>query len=150
MERSIDWILRQKGREVIAVEPDATVLEAVHRMNEAHTGSVLVLEGGQLVGIFTERDVLRRIAEMRRNVDTTRVREVMSRDPVTVDPSRSVGRTLALMTERRVRHLPVVRDGRVLGVVSIGDLVWSITVDLRGEVHDLHTYIHGPVSRPAH
>jgi CBS domain-containing protein len=118
-------------------------------MNEAHTGSVLVVDRGVLMGIFTERDVLQRIAEMRRDVDETRVSEVMSQNPVVAAPHHTVGRTLALMTQRRVRHLPVVRDGRILGVVSIGDLVWSITTDLRHEVHDLHTYIHGPVSQPA-
>lgn len=146
MDRSIEWILRKKGTDVVAVGPNATVREAVHRMNEAHTGSVLVVEEGSLLGIFTERDVLQRIAERRRDVEGTRVRDVMSRDPLTVAPQATVGRTLGLMTERRVRHLPVVREGQILGVVSIGDLVWSITADLRHEVHDLHNYIHGPVS----
>ena len=149
MDRSIEWILKKKGPQVVAVGPDATVREAVHRMNEAHTGSVLVVDRGALMGIFTERDVLQRIAEMRRDVDRTRVSEVMSRNPLIASPHQTVGRTLALMTERRVRHLPVVHEGRILGVVSIGDLVWSITTDLRHAVHDLHTYIHGPVSRPA-
>jgi CBS domain-containing protein len=148
MDRSIREVLHRKGSYIVSISPRDSVRVAVQRMNEHHTGSVLVCERNSLVGIFTERDVLRRIVEPDRNIDETRVSEVMSRTPITVDPGATVGEGLALMTNHRVRHLPVVRFGRVEGVVSIGDLVWCVTADLRHEVTDLHEYIHGPASHP--
>lgn len=148
MDRRISEVIQRKGSYLVTVKPNDTVRAAVQRMNAHHTGSVLVVEDDALVGIFTERDVLRRVVEPSLDVDQTHVFEVMSRDPVTVDASDTVGQTLSLMTRRRVRHLPVVTRGRLSAVISIGDLVWCITDDLRHEVTDLHEYIHGPVSQP--
>jgi CBS domain-containing protein len=117
-------ILEQKGREVLSIEGEATVFEAIKRMVEANVGSLLVFEGGRLAGIVTERDYLRRVALEGRTEKETPVREVMSSPLVYVTPETSLDECMAVVTERRIRHLPVLSDTRdVLGIVSIGDLV---------------------------
>jgi CBS domain-containing protein len=117
-------ILDQKGREVLSIEGEATVFEAIKRMVEANVGSLLVFEGGRLAGIVTERDYLRRVALEGRTEKETPVREVMSSPLVYVTPETSLDECMAVVTERRIRHLPVLNDNRdVLGIVSIGDLV---------------------------
>jgi CBS domain-containing protein len=117
-------ILDQKGREVLSIEGEATVFEAIKRMVEANVGSLLVFEGGRLAGIVTERDYLRRVALEGRTEKETPVREVMSSPLVYVTPETSLDECMAVVTERRIRHLPVLGDNRdVLGIVSIGDLV---------------------------
>ena len=117
-------ILDQKGREVLSIEGEATVFEAIKRMVEANVGSLLVFEGGRLAGIVTERDYLRRVALEGRTEKETPVREVMSSPLVYVTPETSLDECMAVVTERRIRHLPVLDDNRdVLGIVSIGDLV---------------------------
>ena len=117
-------ILEQKGREVLSIEGEATVFEAIKRMVEANVGSLLVFEGGRLAGIVTERDYLRRVALEGRTEKETPVREVMSSPLVYVTPETSLDECMAVVTERRIRHLPVLSDNRdVLGIVSIGDLV---------------------------
>ena len=117
-------ILEQKGREVLSIEGEATVFEAIKRMVEANVGSLLVFEGGRLAGIVTERDYLRRVALEGRTEKETPVREVMSSPLVYVTPETTLDECMAVVTERRIRHLPVLSDDRdVLGIVSIGDLV---------------------------
>ena len=117
-------ILDQKGREVLSIEGEATVFEAIKRMVEANVGSLLVFEGGRLAGIVTERDYLRRVALEGRTEKETPVREVMSSPLVYVTPETSLDECMAVVTERRIRHLPVLGENRdVLGIVSIGDLV---------------------------
>ena len=109
-------ILDQKGREVLSIEGEATVFEAIKRMVEANVGSLLVLEGGRLAGIVTERDYLRRVALEGRTEKETPVREVMSSPLVYVTPETSLDECMAVVTERRIRHLPVLGDNRdVLG-----------------------------------
>jgi CBS domain-containing protein len=121
---SVTDILDEKGREVLSIEGDATVFEAIKRMVEANVGSLLVLEAGKLAGIVTERDYLRRVALEGRTEKETAVREIMSSPLVYVTPETSLDECMAVITERRIRHLPVLSDDReVLGVVSIGDLV---------------------------
>jgi CBS domain-containing protein len=117
-------ILDEKGREVLSIEGEATVFEAIRRMVEANVGSLLVLEAGKLAGIVTERDYLRRVALEGRTEKETPVREIMSSPLVYVTPATSLDECMGVMTERRIRHLPVLGDNRdVLGIVSIGDLV---------------------------
>jgi CBS domain-containing protein len=117
-------ILSEKGTEALAIEHDATVFDAIRRMVEANVGSLLVTEGGKLTGIVTERDYLRRVALEGRTEEETRVRDIMSSPLVYVTPETTIDECMAVMTERRIRHLPVLTEGReTAGVISIGDLV---------------------------
>jgi CBS domain-containing protein len=117
-------ILDEKGRGVLSIEGEATVFDAIKRMVEANVGSLLVLEKGKLAGIVTERDYLRRVALEGRTEKETEVREIMSAPLVYVTPDTTLDECMGVMTERRIRHLPVLGSDRdVLGVVSIGDLV---------------------------
>jgi CBS domain-containing protein len=116
-------ILEQKGPDVLKIDADATVLEAVRRMVEANVGSLLVTEGGRIAGIVTERDYLRRAALADRADDETPVRDIMTSPLVVATPETPIDECMALMTERRIRHVPVVDGGDVVGLVSIGDLV---------------------------
>jgi CBS domain-containing protein len=120
---AVSDILDEKGHEVLQIEADATVHDAVKRMVDANVGSLLVSDGGRHVGIITERDYLRRIALERRDDEATPVREVMSSPLVVVTPDTSIDECMAVMTDRRIRHVPVVDEGTVVGIVSIGDVV---------------------------
>jgi CBS domain-containing protein len=116
-------ILEQKGPDVLKIDAAATVLEAVKRMVEENVGSLLVTEGGRIAGIVTERDYLRRAALADRADDETPVRDIMTSPLVVATPDTPIDECMALMTERRIRHVPVVDGGDVVGLVSIGDLV---------------------------
>ena len=116
-------ILAAKGREVLRIDADASVLDAVKRMVEHNVGSLLVMDGTGVAGIVTERDYLRRVALEGRNDRDTTVREILSSPLIAATPETSVDECMALMTERRIRHLPVIEDGEVAGMVSIGDVV---------------------------
>jgi CBS domain-containing protein len=117
-------ILDEKGSAVLSIEADATVFDAIKRMVEANVGSLLVFEGGKLAGIVTERDYLRRVTLEGRTEKETPVRDIMTSPLVYVTSETSLDECMAVMTERRIRHLPVLADDReVLGLVSIGDLV---------------------------
>ena len=119
----VSHILDEKGHEVLGIDADATVLDAVRRMVDANVGALLVMEGGRVVGIFTERDYLRRVALERRDDEQTAVRAVMSSPLVVVNPDTPVDECMAIMTDRRIRHTPVVVESDVVGMISIGDLV---------------------------
>jgi CBS domain-containing protein len=137
-------ILDAKGTDVLGIEGSATVHEAVARMVEANIGALLVYESGALAGIVTERDYLRRVAVEGRDERTTPVREIMSRELVYVGPEATVDECMAVMTERRIRHLPVVGDGReVLGIVSIGDVVKFQSREQSVQIRFLTEYISG-------
>jgi CBS domain-containing protein len=123
MDHRVSEILDEKGGDVLAVQADATVLEAVQQMVEANVGSLLVKDGDEIVGIVTERDYLRRVTLEGRKETDTAVREIMSSPLVVVTPETTIDECMALMTDRRIRHVPVVDRGDVVGVVSIGDLV---------------------------
>ena len=117
-------ILAGKGREVLSIDASATVFDAVTQMVEGNVGSLLVMDGGKLAGIVTERDYLRRVTILDRDEKTTPVREIMSAPLVYTTPESSIEDCMAIMTDRRIRHLPVlVEPDEVVGVVSIGDLV---------------------------
>jgi CBS domain-containing protein len=119
----VSHILDEKGHEVLGIDADATVLDAVRRMVDANVGALLVMEGGRVAGIFTERDYLRRVALERRDDEQTAVRAVMSSPLVVVNPDTPVDECMAIMTDRRIRHTPVVVESDVVGMISIGDLV---------------------------
>ncbi len=138
---TLSEILNEKGGSVIEIGGDATVYEAVIAMVEANVGALLVTEGEDIAGIFTERDYLRRIAvEGRRSRDTS-VRDVMSSPVIAVTPETGVDETMALMTDRRIRHAPVVSDGALVGMISIGDLVKFITKRQSFQIQYLTDYI---------
>jgi CBS domain-containing protein len=116
-------ILADKGGEVLKIEAGTSVFDAVQQMVEANVGSLLVTDGGDIVGIVTERDYLRRVTLEGRTDKETPVREIMSSPLIVVTPETSIDECMAVMTDRRIRHVPVVDGGEVVGVVSIGDLV---------------------------
>ena len=136
-------ILDDKGHEVLQIEADATVFEAVKRMVEANVGSLLVSDRGRHVGIVTERDYLRRIALERRDDETIAVRDVMSSPLVVVTPDTSIDECMAVMTDRRIRHVPVVDEGIVVGIVSIGDVVKFTSRQQSFELKFLTDFISG-------
>jgi CBS domain-containing protein len=137
----VSEILADKGRNVLEIEAAATVREAVKAMVDANVGSLLVTASGDVVGIVTERDYLRRVALEGHTDDDTTVDEIMSAPLVVVGPETSIDECMAVMTDRRIRHLPVVEDGKVVGLVSIGDLVKFKSRQQSFEIQYLTDYI---------
>jgi CBS domain-containing protein len=137
-------LLRQKGKDIHSVGPLATVIDAVNVMNDHHVGSVLVIEGGYPVGIFSERDVLVRVVAAHRDPRQTLVRDVMTTRLHTATPDDTLLEVMRLMTERRCRHVPVMEGELLVGLVSIGDLTKATQHNLRQEVRELSNYIGGP------
>ena len=134
-------ILGDKSPKVLSIEASASVFEAVQEMVEANVGSLLVTDGGDIVGIVTERDYLRRVTLEGRTDKDTEVGEIMTAPLVVVTPDTDIDECMAIMTDRRIRHLPVVRDGDVVGVVSIGDLVKFKSRQQSFEIQYLTDYI---------
>jgi CBS domain-containing protein len=127
--------------DVWAIEPEATVFEALRLMEGKNIGALLVMKGPALVGIFSERDYARRMILHGRTSRETKVREVMTVDVFVITPDTTSGECMVHMTDRHIRHLPVVEGGRVVGVISIGDVVRSVIEDLRFTVRQLESYI---------
>jgi len=140
---TVDTVLSQKRGAVWSIAPHATVYDALVLMAEKEIGSLLVMSDGRLVGIISERDYARKIALMGRSSKETAVAEVMAAEPVTVTPRDTVSGCMELMTDRRRRHLPVLDNGRVVGVLSIGDLVNWIVKSHEKTIQQLHHYIAG-------
>lgn len=136
-------ILRTKGSAVHSIRSDATVYDAVKAMVAQNVGSLLVTDGADVKGILTERDYLREIVLRGRTSRETLVREIMSADVIVVEPDRTVEDCMAIMTERRIRHLPVVSGGKLVGLVSIGDLVKQRAAEREVEIRYLTDYITG-------
>lgn len=139
----IDEILRKKGREVVTVEETETVLEAVRVLVARNIGSLVVTEGPRPKGILTERDILRLTSRAPEALGSIRVGEAMTRDMITATPDDRLREMMDTMTENRIRHLPVVEDGRLVGIISIGDLVNACRVEVEAENSHLREYIHG-------
>ena len=138
----VTHLIAAKGRTVISISPDASVFEAIKLMAEKSIGSLVVLDAqGELAGIVTERDYARKVIVMGRSSKDTRVAEIMTSDVLTTDGNDTVNACMELMTEKKVRHLPVIEDGRVVAMVSIGDLVQAIIADQREEIEHLEHYI---------
>ena len=136
-------ILAVKGSQVFSVTPETTVYQAIERMVQHNVGSLLVAEGDAIVGIFTERDYLTRVALQERSAKATRVREVMTERVCCVEAMKSVGECMAIMTRERIRHLPVVDNDRLVGMISIGDLVKHVSKEQEVEIRHLTNYITG-------
>ena len=136
-------LLESKKSLLCTIGPDAPVLEAVRSMAEHGVGALLVMSGTTLKGIVSERDYARKVVLHGRASADTPVSQIMSSPVLTVPPEATVQHCMVLMTERRIRHLPVVEDGRVIGVVSIGDLVKSVIEDQQRTIEQLETYIRG-------
>ena len=138
---SIRDILNSKGTAMWTTSPDETVLDAIRRMAEHGVGALLVLDDGELVGLFSERDYSRRVILQGRRSQDTSVRTVMTTPVLTITPDATVQQGLAMMTEKYVRHLPVTDDSGLIGVVSIGDLVKSVIEDQELLIEQLEHYI---------
>jgi CBS domain-containing protein len=136
-------LLDHKGHEVHAVAAGASVIDAVRSMADNHVGALLVMEGSRLVGIVSERDYARKVVLQGRSSATTPVRDIMSAPVVTATPDDTVDHAMRLMTDRRIRHLPVLQGDKVVGMVSIGDLVRSIIDAQRSTIEALQSYIQG-------
>jgi len=135
-------VLRNKGNQVWSLSPQATILDALHLMAERGVGAVLVMDGDQLVGIFSERDYARRGVLMGRGVDAT-MDEVMTSPVLAINPDRTMEDVQAIMTDRHIRHLPVLENGKVVGLISIGDVVKSIIDEQANHISGLENYIMG-------
>jgi CBS domain-containing protein len=143
-ETPIRFVLDAKSSsDVYWLPPDASVYEAIELMATKSIGAVLVLEAGQLVGIMSERDYARKVILKGKSSRETPIKEIMSSPVVFVTPDCRVDQAMALMTERRIRHLPIVEHGRVIGVVSIGDLVKFVVNEQAATINHLHAYITG-------
>ncbi len=142
----ISTLLHNKTAPLWSIAPEATVFEAIKLMAEKNIGSLLVMSGGKLAGVFTERDYSRKIALQGKSSKDTRVREIVSSQVVSVTPHHSIEDCMKLMTENRVRHLPVMEDEKVVGLVSIGDLVnWIISAQ-NAAIAQMEQYIAGGVA----
>jgi CBS domain-containing protein len=141
--QTIKEILNSKGHEVWSVSPNETVLTALKLMAEREIGAVLCLDGEKLVGIITERDYARKVVLLGRSSREAKVSEIMTSHVVCVAPERTVEECMALMTDKRLRHLPVIEHKRVIGVVSIGDLVKATIADQEFMIAQLQSYIAG-------
>ncbi len=140
---TVNEILDQKGRQAWCISPEATVFDAIQLMADKNVGALLVTERDALVGIISERDYTRKVALRGKSSKATAVREILSGQVIQVSPQHSVEECLRLMTDHRIRHLPVLEEGKIRGVVSIGDLVnWIISAQ-SSTIHQLQTYISG-------
>jgi len=139
--RTVEQILKEKGADLYRVGPDEPVLEAIRIMAEKHVGALLVMRGDALAGILSERDYARKVVLLGRSSADTPVAQIMSSPVTTVTRSSTVNECLELMTDQRIRHLPVVEHSRVLGMLSIGDLVKAVIDDQRHHIEDLERFI---------
>jgi CBS domain-containing protein len=139
---TVRHLLDGKGRALFSIEPEDPVLEAVRMMAERHVGALLVMRGTELAGILSERDYARKVVLLGRSSAETPVWQIMTSPVITVSPDNSIQDCMRLMTERRIRHLPVVDGGRVVGMISIGDLVKAVIEEQQQTIEQLETYIH--------
>jgi CBS domain-containing protein len=140
---TVRQLLQRKPRALYTIEPDDPVLDAVQQMAEHSVGALLVMKGNELVGILSERDYARKVILRGRSSSETPVWQIMSAPVLTVGPQQSAEECMQLMTDRRVRHLPVVEGGQVLGVLSIGDLVRAVLDEQQQAINVLESYIRG-------
>ena len=136
-------ILKVKGHDVWSVTPTSSVYDAIHFMAEKEIGALMVMEGTRLVGIVSERDYARQIILKGRSSETTKVSEIMTTNVINAQPENDVGECMAMMTDSRIRHLPILDEEQVVGMISIGDLVNAIIAEQQSTIQDLEKYISG-------
>jgi CBS domain-containing protein len=136
-------VLHEKGKNIWTVHPDATVYDALQLMADKNIGAVLVLENGNLTGIMSERDYARKVILEGKSSRETTVREIMTDKVLYVRPEQTIEECMAIMTEKHFRHLPVLEDGVVIGVISIGDVVHAVISEQKFIIHQLENYIAG-------
>lgn len=141
--QTVKQLLDEKGRQLYAISPSATVYEAIERMATHGVGALVVMDGERLVGMLSERDYARKVILQGKSSRDTRVAEIMTAEVITTDEQKTVNDCMQLMTRHRIRHLPVVQDGRVVGMLSIGDLVKAIISAQQFEIEQLSQYIKG-------
>jgi len=139
---TVRHLLDRKDRALFSIEPEDPVLEAIRMMADRHVGALLVMRGSELAGIVSERDYARKVVLLGRSSAETPVWQIMSSPVVTVTLDSSIQDCMRLMTERRIRHLPVVEQGRVIGMISIGDLVKAVIEEQQQTIEQLESYIH--------
>jgi CBS domain-containing protein len=139
----VQHLLDSKGRDIISISADASVLDAIKIMADRAIGSLLVMQGDALQGIVTERDYARKVIVKGRSSETTQVGEIMTSEVCTASMQDTVNHCMTVMSDRKIRHLPVVDDGVVVGMISIGDLVQAIISDQQEEIEHLEHYISG-------
>jgi CBS domain-containing protein len=140
---TVRQLLRGKGHDVWHIAPDASVYDALKLMAEKGIGSLLVLEGEELVGIISERDYARKVVLKEKTTIDTPVKEIMTRKLVTLSPEQTIGECMSLMTDKRIRHLPVLENERLIGIISIGDVVKAIISQQEFMIEQLERYIEG-------
>jgi CBS domain-containing protein len=143
MTSSVRQLILAKGNRVHTISPEATVFEALERMAMFDIGALVVVEGERVVGIFSERDYARKVVLMGRVSRETKVKEIMTDEVITVTPDTTVGECMAIMTGKRIRHLPVLEEGKLAGLVSIGDVVKAIMSEQEFMIAELESYITG-------
>ena len=140
---SVQQLLDQKPKGIFSVAPSDPVLTAIKKMAEHHVGALLVMNGDRLAGIVSERDYARKVVLLGRSSTETPVMDIMTAKVITVSPRQNANDCMRLMTDKRIRHLPVMSGERVIGVLSIGDLVRAVIEEHERTIADLETYIHG-------
>jgi CBS domain-containing protein len=140
---TVEKLLEVKGSKAWSIGPQATVYEALELMSKKEVGGLLVVEEGQLIGIFTERDYARKLILKGRFSKDTCVSDLMTQDVLYVGPKNTIDDCMRIMTKKRVRHLPVLQDGKILGIVTIGDVVKRIISEQEFTIHQLENYISG-------
>ena len=140
---TVQQLLKVKGKRVWTISKESTVLDSLERMAEKRIGSLVVVEDDQVIGIFTERDYARMVGPERKNPEDTRIEEVMTRELITIGLNKTVKECMVLMTDNHVRHLPVMDEGQLVGMISIGDVVKDIIEELEFHVEQLKGYISG-------
>jgi CBS domain-containing protein len=141
--QTVNHLLQSKGTEVFSVSPQDSVLRAIEVMATRHVGALLVMSQGSLIGIISERDYARKVILKNRSSHDTPVGDIMTSPAVSVSPEETVHRCMQIMTEGRFRHLPVVKGGRVVGMLSIGDLVKAVIQEQSEQIEQLERYIAG-------
>ena len=139
--KSVRQVLKDKGFSVETIAPQASVYEALQKMANRELGALVVFDGGEICGLFSERDYARKVILQGRFSKDTRVEEIMTRRVITVAPEQTVEACMVLMTDKHIRHLPVIEEGRLIGIVSIGDIVKAVIEAQRLTIEELETYI---------